>query len=292
MPLAAAALVWFTWTAREQLFSLARETDPFFFVCGIGLWLIFHFMTPLFTILVLRNFGYAIPYTVAFRIHAGRLPTKYLPGGVWHSLARASDYHTRGLTGLHIAAYFLLENLAAATTTLAVGGLAVASSSTIVMTWRLLGALAALASGTAIILLPSLLRSKRYSSGLVRHIQYYYQGLCVNMLSWLVAGSAFYAYLSAFPGLHLSSPPPTIGGIYIFSWAIGFLTIFAPQGMGVTELVAAKLLITNSPLETLVSVVLGFRLLILCADMCAWLISLTIGVLSKLWTPTDRHYTP
>jgi len=67
-----------------------------------------------------------------------------------------------------------------------------------------------------------------------------------------------------------------ISGTYIFSWAMGFIALFAPQGLGVTEVVAAS--IFNSPMGigAIALVILGFRGLIFCADTLMWLFIITV----------------
>jgi hypothetical protein len=72
----------------------------------------------------------------------------------------------------------------------------------------------------------------------------------------------------------------------LFSWGIGFISIFAPQGIGVFEVVAADLLRGVEPLMGIAAVIAGFRLIILTADAVAWL---TLQLLSGLAVGQRRN---
>ncbi len=73
-------------------------------------------------------------------------------------------------------------------------------------------------------------------------------------------------YLSAFPGLALQAAPLETAGAYLFSWGLGFISIFAPQGIGVFEVVAADLMRGAGTLMSVAALLAGFRLVILAAD--------------------------
>jgi hypothetical protein len=61
-----------------------------------------------------------------------------------------------------------------------------------------------------------------------------------------------------------------MGGIYLFSWGVGFLSIFAPQGLGVFELVASELLKGSIGFMGLAALIGGFRAVVLVADLVVW----------------------
>ncbi len=77
-------------------------------------------------------------------------------------------------------------------------------------------------------------------------------------------------YLSAFPGLALQAAPLETAGAYLFSWGVGFISIFAPQGIGVFEVVAAELMRGDSAFMSVAALLAGFRLIILAADATVW----------------------
>ncbi len=77
-------------------------------------------------------------------------------------------------------------------------------------------------------------------------------------------------YLSAFPRLALQAVPLETAGAYLFSWGVGFIAIFAPQGIGVFEVVAADLMRSDSTFMSVAALLAGFRLIILAADATVW----------------------
>ena len=91
-----------------------------------------------------------------------------------------------------------------------------------------------------------------------------------NPLSWCIAATAFVIYLSAFPGLTLQAGPLESAGAYLFSWGVGFISIFAPQGIGVFEVVAADLMRGAGTLMSVAALLAGFRLIVLAADATVW----------------------
>jgi hypothetical protein len=58
---------------------------------------------------------------------------------------------------------------------------------------------------------------------------------------------------------------------YIFSWGIGYISIFAPQGIGVFEIVAGNILPIPMNLGGAVAFIAGFRIIILIADCLTWI---------------------
>ena len=77
-------------------------------------------------------------------------------------------------------------------------------------------------------------------------------------------------YLCAFPGLALQAAPLETAGAYLFSWGVGFISIFAPRGIGVFEVVAAELMRGDSAFMSVAALLAGFRFIILAADATVW----------------------
>ena len=62
-----------------------------------------------------------------------------------------------------------------------------------------------------------------------------------------------------------------LGGIYLFSWGVGFLAVFAPQGIGVFEMVGSQLMQSPLGFVGFAALIGGFRLVILVADLLVWI---------------------
>ena len=57
---------------------------------------------------------------------------------------------------------------------------------------------------------------------------------------------------------------------YLFSWSIGYLAFFAPQGIGVFEVTLANMLDTSLTVGSLAVIIAGFRIIIFLADITLW----------------------
>ena len=86
------------------------------------MWGLLHALSPVFATVVLNACGSGVTWYQAFQTHAARLPARYVPGGIWHTVGRVVDYREQGVATRHLTAFVVLENGLAAATTLAVGG--------------------------------------------------------------------------------------------------------------------------------------------------------------------------
>lgn len=290
MPLALAALSWAAWNTRIILQQIIHQSEGFFLISAIGLWLIVHFCIPIFTVLIFRASRQTISYQAAFLIHAKRLPAKYLPGGIWHSVARATDYHEQGIGGKQITLYLLIENLIAAAVTLLLGGSIVAGLVITQVEWRWAASLLAVSGLITLLFLPRITNHHLFNCQEKLILKFYWAGIFCATFNWIMIGVAFTLYLSSFRTLDLSTSLLQSAGIYIFSWGIGFITLFAPQGIGITEYTSAQLLNTAHSVGTLTVLLAGFRAVILCADLLAWIFSnLTSKIISLKRPLANTH---
>jgi hypothetical protein len=220
---------------------------------------------------IFRTTRISMPYHKALFIHCSRLPAKYLPGGIWHSVGRANDYlglgHGRGKVGF----YFIVENFLLVAVTLCLGSAIV---------WPLVGIPAL--QGTILWLSVFLAFAMLLFPWAVKLITKgqqtlstaaYFVALVLLIVYWTLAGLAFACYLSAFGGLALSVSLVEVVGVYIFSWSVGYISLFAPQGIGVAEFVSGSLLGDGGGPGQIVGFLVGFRLLVLAADLLSWFLS-------------------
>lgn len=66
-------------------------------------------------------------------------------------------------------------------------------------------------------------------------------------------------------------------GIFAFSWAIGFLSLFAPAGLGVTDLLLAYLLSFQIPFALASIIALSYRVLLTIAELTVFLFVMKIN---------------
>lgn len=272
-PLALMFVVYFTWQSRDLLVDLITDANYIFLLSSILCWVIAHFLSPVFTVLVMKDFSNHLTYKEAFLIHATRLPAKYLPGGIWHTVARAADYKSRDIPVVGIGYYLLLEHLVAASVTLFVGGSIVLAMSSVGEFWAVSVAMIALVAGATLIVLPWVLSLfGSYKAHAVSYLSYS-QGVLLVMSFWLFAAISFVLFIKAFDLVLIDYSSVGLGGVYLFSWGVGFVALFAPQGIGVAEFVSGTLLRPEIPLTSFMVLLVSFRINIFIADMATWLIA-------------------
>ena len=270
-PLAFAFLLYFAWQSRGELANLISNASIVYLCAAAVVWGLLHALSPVFATVVLNACGSGVTWYQAFQTHAARLPARYVPGGIWHTVGRVVDYREQGVATRHLTAFVVLENGLAAATTLAVGG-------AIVFSMRgadTLGTIAAVASAAGLIALPALLfvlNSRVLQAPDRLPAAAYVKGLFIVFLFWAGAAASFLLYLNAFAASTGQYSSIEMAGIYLFSWGVGFIAIFAPQGIGVFELVASELMSGPIGFMGLAALIAGFRVVVLVADLVVWAI--------------------
>jgi hypothetical protein len=269
LPIALAFLAYFAWESRDLLVDVVRGARPLTLALSVLVWMLMHALAPLFSTLVFRARNVALSYGTAARIHVTNLPARYIPGGIWHTVGRIAGFRNMDIGQRDISIFVFLENLLAVCVAFVIGGSLLAVSRGL-DGWGQIAALSAV--GGAIFLLASpFILSFRIIQGDDRFpIRSFVAVTIITAITWCVAATAFVIYLSAFPGLPLQAAPLETAGTYLFSWGVGFISIFAPQGIGVFEVVAADLMRGTGTLMSVAALLAGFRLVILAADAIAF----------------------
>ena len=197
------------------------------------------------------------------------LPTRYVPGGVWFAAGRAALLARRGLGLPALAATGTIELVMSASVALALGSALLGFRDDLPGWSRWLGPLLLAALLLAVPWMNRAIawlahrRGTDLPSPVGRPTLIGLAG--VNAGYWLVIGTVFWLYASAF-GLEVALLPTQ--GAFMVAWGVGFLSPFAPQGIGVFELVLAALL--EGTFADLIAVVAGFRALLLVRDAAVW----------------------
>lgn len=263
-PLALAFLVMAAYAARDTLDALLDAADAGRLAAVVLAWACLHLLAPALAATVLRGLGSRVGYADALRMHVLRLPARYLPGGIWHTVARASDLQAMGVGSAQISALVAIENLiplAAAITLGSAFAVAAAGASA-----PLLGLAAA---GTALVAALPLAVSRLLPKANLP-VATYAKAAAFSVAFWLLAASTFALYWNAFPAVPGVGSLAGLMGAYLLSWAAGFIAVFAPQGIGVFEAVAASMLKGSLPLAGVAVLVAGFRATTLAGDALAY----------------------
>lgn len=284
-PIAAAFLVYFAWDAREALLETIGTGEPWHLAGAVLIWSLMHLISPMLPTVVFRARSQCFSYHTATEIHIANLPARYIPGGIWHTVGRIAGFKRLGIDQRHIAVFVFLENVLAVGVAFMIGGFLVALFNG--AGWRLLAVCAAGGGLILLVVAPLLLRHRVVKGSNCLRSGDYLASIAVVALSCCVGAAAFVFYVSAFPGLYMQSSPLELGGVYLFSWGVGFVSVFAPQGIGVFELLAAELLRGVAPLKEAAALLAGFRLVIMVADGFTWALlralSGIVGYSKKPW---------
>lgn len=269
----AAAIVWLAASHRDDVADLLDEARPervaAALVATFGLIL----LTARFWVLSLRMLGHDASLLTVATATARALPARYVPAGVTFPAARVALLRAQGLKLAPLTVSAALEMVVRPAVALALGMalLALSGSLDAGLAWAAAAvAVLAVAASPAIggRVLARLAARRGVSlavtwSGLARLA-------ATEALYWAWAAATFVLYLRAFPAadgfglLHA-------GGAFMVAWAVGFLAVFAPQGLGVAEVSLVGLLAAGDDGAGIALAVLfaGYRLVQLARDVLA-----------------------
>jgi len=232
---------------------------------AVLVWMLMHASAPLFSMLVFRARNVPLSYGAAARVHIANLPARYVPGGIWHTVGRIAGFRDLYIGKRDISIFVFLENLLAVCVAFVIGGSLLAVDRGL-DGWGQIAALSAVGGAVFLLASPFILSLRIIQGGDRFPTGSFVAVTIITVISWCIAATAFLIYLSAFPGLAIQAAPLETAGAYLFSWGVGFISIFAPQGIGVFEVVAADLMRNDSAFMSVAALLAGFRLIVLAAD--------------------------
>lgn len=259
------------WKSKLDLVYIISSTDKEEILISVLLWSASHLVAPFFSSNFIQRTGYNFPYRTALDIHISLLPAKYLPGGIWHTIGRIGMMKSLDLPNRPITALVFLENLLPPVVTIIIGGLIVYLDAfdSIKSQWIPIAITIAMVSIIPIlfILNKKILKSEHKITVLDLAFQ-----ASIVVVFWTLTSLSFITFLSAFSSVEITNGAIETAGIYLFSWGIGFISFFAPQGLGIFEAVAAILIQSNLSTEKLILVLALFRLVAIAGDLIDWAI--------------------
>ncbi len=200
---------------------------------------------------VLARLGARLDLRTSLRIYLASEFVRYIPGNVWHVLARILWVGKYGVSRPIAFASMTVELI----TKLAAGAIIFGCS---LLFWGSLGTVSSLLVGKALVIVLSIIilislfviLHPRILGGLLNMglrllkkepitlTLRYSDILLVTVawcVSWIVAGTAFYILMLAlWPTLPIAALPICIG-IYAIAWDIGFVSFITPSGLGFRE---------------------------------------------------------
>lgn len=268
-PAAIAFLVYFAWDSRESLRGVLASANLRRLLVAALLWSLMPLLAPLFAQLVFRALGHRFSYRQLAAIHIGQLPARYIPGGIWHTVGRAGAFSGLGAGKRDIAVFVLLENALAISLAFVLGGPLVAFYRGLT-DWGLVAAMASIGGILGLAVLPWLLNRYLAKSQVRLPTRAYLACVGTVAFSWGMGAAAFVLFLTAFPDLDVHVSALEAGATYLFAWGMGFIAFFAPQGIGVFEVVAGSMIKGAGSITSAAALLSGFRLVILLSDALVW----------------------
>lgn len=270
-PLALVFLGWALYSQREALGDVLGGAHLGALALLVLAWTLLHFLSPLAAFFCLKDTTNAPTYGELLRLHLVRLPARYLPGGIWHTVVRVAELDRRGSPRTGLAWMVALENLVPLCTSVAIGTSFLWASGALA---RAPAAALLVASIALVAGIPALLRKLVPGSHSLTASRYA-SVVGASLLFWTAASATFAGYLSSLPGL-ASFDPVEAAGAYLLAWAAGFAALFAPQGLGVFESTAAYLLRGGPTFALMLAVAAGFRVIVLGGDVMGYFAGLAL----------------
>lgn len=225
--------------------------------------------------------GIAVDFPTSLGIYMRRIPARYVPGGVWHSVARLADMRWSG----NVAASLLRRQFLTEMGVVACSGLLVCALG--IWFFPETGviravAVAQAATGSAVSLGIAVWlfgRAGSWRLGLA---------LLLYFAIWLLAAVAFSVLSAGFDAHGHGCDLSVTAGTYLVSAVQGYLAIFAPQGWGVTEASFSMLDPCARPLQQVLASFLMYRLSAIGGDVlgyAVWILAANLPVSSRASTP-------
>lgn len=250
---------------------------PSWLTVSILILLVAHLMGSYGWTLILRMIGVEIKLTKGLSIFLLSIFGRYIPGGVWSVLGRIYLCRREGIPDSRSGMSILLEQA------YPVISAAVAFVASLLF-WTDIGPVERVLPGVFLLPLFLVFLHPKPFLKIVNPVLAWFGRGPINItlsfsnmlkltgyyiLSWIVAGIAFYLFIRAFYPLDLYYIP-ILSGIYAISFIAGYLSFFTPAGLGVREGSLTILLSLFIPAPVAIGVALLSRL---------WLIGVELAIL-------------
>lgn len=263
--LSIALMAWIVVNQWNQFQAIYRSFNPYFFSAAflgiIGLFLLDAYGWHL----ILKALSQSIPATQSISIWFLSSVTRYLPGGFWPYVSRASLAKNHGVDITTSSVSLYIETLLLATSSLAVGFPALLGAANVFIT-PLSALLIFIAFG--FLLHPKIIMLLRFIPGktgkaiisvklpdlsCIAGLYFYY------VMFWIFFGLIFVCFVYAF------YPIPYklwihVGSALALSFFTGFVIVFFPGGIGIRETTLYLLLVAYLPHSASLLISIGSRL--------------------------------
>ncbi len=265
-PVAILFLIYITWQSQDTIGQLLSSAQITYLATATIGWSLLYLFYPAMLVVLSHGWKTHLSFENAFYIHINRLPARYIPGGIWHSVARFVDFSALGLDKRQLTSIFLFENILSFSLAIFLGASMLLFYQSDRISYLIL--VSSIFASTVIIMIALFLVNKFIlkSSNTVQ-VANYIAAIILLTIYWLLAASVFVLYLYAFFSYESLEQFLHFSGTYLYSWGIGYLAFFAPQGIGIFELVASYFIHDQLSIINTAVVIAGFRIIILFSDI-------------------------
>ena len=218
---------------------------------------------------------------------------KYIPGGIWQFVGRFGVYKVNGLSGKASTRAMILENIWLLGSAVAIGVIGV-----FLTRFDLIAGLlnlpnhqwlailfTVLALGLWIVVLKIVHKTMRRHTA--ENIPSIFVVAGVGLLLWTFIGGSFFVMFHDFP---FSAAPLFIGG-YAVSWAVGYIAVFAPGGLGVREAALAFVFSNIASVEMIAVYAAMNRIIWVIAEVLFGLVGMVQKQGMQANQPEDENIT-
>jgi len=269
-PLAVSFLLYYLYNSNEYLVDTWNTSNTRHLVTAYSLVMLAIAFSPVCTFFVLRYLDIFIDKKIVAEAHLKRLPAKYIPGGIWHTVGRGVDFRRNGVSMKDVTKVIAVEQILILGVASLAGGLLFLLF-TFNSSWQNLILISVLL--ISLVVLPFLVLYFHHNKD-AKNINFHWYRYVITITSyvvfWFLLSSAFACYMNAFSQARGTFSFFHLQSIYLISWSIGFMAVFAPQGIGIFEFIASSLINGELKAEKIISLIAGFRVMFVVADMMAW----------------------
>lgn len=217
---------------------------------------------------VIQSIGQKMSLASCFRVYNISQLGKYLPGNIWHFVGKAAAYKNRGFTATNIKEALIVENVWLVFSAFAFGLVVI-----IIFEFDLLRDLISAHQNYFLVLiiiapLTVLLASKLLRIDFRQIVSNYRLSTKITIIQffiWIFLGLGFGVLIIPFISENTSLFMVT--GLYAMAYSIGFVTPFAPAGIGIREGILALGLLPHIPVEVVLLVSAANRLVYLMVEL-------------------------
>lgn len=241
LALVLAAAGYYFYRNREQVINLIDQLSAWRIILSIILLICGKLFIVLLVQFSVNTEGWYPKYIETLGVYGLSSLGKYIPGGVWHFVGRFGVYKINGLSAKASTRAMILENIWLLGSAVATGVIGVFLTRFDLISellnlpnqqWLAI-VFTILALGLWLLALALVHKAmRRYTKNDIPSV---FVVAGAGLLLWAFIGGSFFIMFHEFP---LSAAPLFIGG-YAVSWAVGYVAVFAPGGLGIREAVLA-----------------------------------------------------